>query len=335
MNVKSRARLGAVLGAAVLGVGVLATPALADPSAGEYRVLAGVGSDTTQDVLNGLGDAVLRDVDGDGQADDKVIASYDATGTAALKTRAAGCDLARPNGSSAGIDKLNEVLAANPGDALYNCLDFARSSRGPANTSSQDLTWIPFAKDAVSVAVREDSALAGGLDLSTQQLRSIFTCDVTTLNGVALTPLLPQANSGTRTFFLGKIGVSEAQVGSCVGTMQEHNGQALDSAGDIAPYSIAQYIAQVTLAVPDRHGATVLGKVNGSEPFTDEGTLNSAFSYNRDVYNVVPSSKLTDAVIDDTFTGSDSKVCAATATINTYGFGTIGNCGDTSLKGER
>ncbi|MET8983739.1 hypothetical protein ABZX85_50100 [Streptomyces sp. NPDC004539] len=331
MNVKSRARLGAVVGTAVLGVGVLATPALADPPAGEYRVLAGVGSDTTQDVVNGLGDVVLRDVDGDGQVDDKVIASYNATPAGStVKTRANGCTINRPDGSSAGIDALRNAV-----DNSTGCLDFARSSRGPADTSTQDLTWIPFAKDAVSIAVRDDSALANGLNLTTAQLRAIYTCSLTSLNNVALTPLLPQASSGTRTFFLGRIGVTEAQVGGCVGTMQEHNGVELDTAGDIAPYSVAQYIAQVTQTVTDRHGATVLGQIDSSDPFTADGELNSGFVYSRDVYNVVPSSKLTDAVIDDVFTGSDAKVCAATATIKKYGFGTVTNCGDTTLKGER
>ncbi|UUU31299.1 substrate-binding domain-containing protein [Streptomyces sp. CA-210063] len=331
MNVISRARLGAVLGAAVLGVGVFAAPALADPPAGDYRVLAGAGSDTTQDVLNGIGDAV------DGG---RTIASYNATPTGTVKTREVNCEIARPNGSSAGVTALNTAVDTNSG-----CLDFARSSRGPADTStSQDLTFIPFAKDAVSVAVRDDSALNNDLDLTTAQLAAIFRCDAgaRVLNGVTLTPLLPQLNSGTRTFFLGRIGVTEAQVGSCVATMQEHNGLALDTAGDIAPYSIAQYISQVTNVVEDRHGATALGRIDGSEPFTAEGTLNTGFVYNRDVYNVVPTAKLTDPVIDAVFTGTDSKVCTAVSAgqsvIEKYGFGRIDHCGDTTdpaLKGER
>lgn len=326
MNVKSRVRIGAVVGAAVLGVGAMAGSAVADPAAGDFRVLAGVGSDTTQDVMNGIGNAV------DGGA---TIASYNATGSATIKTRTTGCDdINRPDGSSAGIDALR-----NDVDTLAGCLDFARSSRGPADTTTQDLTWIPFAKDAVSIAVRDDSALNNNLDLTTAQLHDIYTCDLTTLNGVTLTPLIPQVNSGTRTFFLGKIGVAEAQLGPCVGTMQEHNGEALDSAGDIAPYSIAQYIAQVSGVSFDRHGVTVLGKVDGSEPFTTDGKLNTSFVYSRDVYNVVPTSKVSDTIIDATFTGDDSKVCTATdagqSVIEKYGFGTISTCGDTTLKGER
>lgn len=321
MNVKSRARIGAVVGAAALALGVLAVPASADPATGDYRVLAGVGSDTTQDVVNGLGTAIDSGT---------LIASYDATGPSPIKTRATGCQIARPNGSSAGINALRNAVDNNTG-----CLDFARSSRGVADTSSTDLTWIPFGKDAVTFAVRSDSALPQAL--TTAQLVSIYTCDTTSLNGVALTPLLPQSGSGTRSFFLAQLGLTEDTFGSCVDdTVQEHNGEALDSAGDIAPYSIAQYIAQGNEidGVVDRRGSAVLGSVNGVAPQLTDGTLNTAFPFNRDVYNVVPTAELTDPVIAAAFVGTSSKVCSQSAVINTYGFGTLANCGSTTLKGE-
>ncbi|MFE9884251.1 substrate-binding domain-containing protein [Streptomyces scopuliridis] len=333
MNVKSRARLGAVVGAAALGVGLLAPVASADPAVGEYRQLAGVGSDTTQEVLNRLG-AVIPDPDG--VPDGQLIASYNATGTATIKTRATGCVINRPNGSSAGIDALRNAVLNNTG-----CLDFARSSRGPADTTTTKLTWIPFGKDAVTIAVRSDSGLNSNLDLSTTDLRNIYTCAKTTHNGVALTPLLPQTGSGTRTFFLEKIGVTDAQLGPCVnGSVQEHDGTALDTAGDIAPYSVAQYIAQTNGAAPDRHGVTVLGKVNGVAPRNANGSLNTSFPYNRDVYNVVPSAKITgttaDANVVSAFVGTASKVCGQTSQIQAYGFGSLGTaCGATALKGER
>lgn len=321
MNVKSRARIGALVGATALAVGALAVPAAADPAAGDYRVLAGVGSDTTQDVLNGLGNAI------DGG---DVVASYNATGSATVKTRATNCVIPRSNGSSAGIGALNNAVDNNTG-----CIDFARSSRGVANDATTDLTFIPFGKDAVTFAVRGDSALPKAL--TTAQLTAVYTCETTTLNGVALTPLLPQAGSGTRSFFLGALGLTEDTFGSCVDdTVQEHNGEELDSAGDIAPYSIAQYIAQGNQPgdVVDRRGFSVLGSVDGVQPTLANGTLNTAFPFNRDVYNVVPTAKLTDATIDATFVGTDSEVCSQSAVIQEYGFGTVTNCGSTTLKGE-
>ncbi|MFE7510937.1 hypothetical protein [Streptomyces sp. NPDC057540] len=324
MNVKSRARIGAALGVAALGLGVALAPAAqADPNpVTQYRTLAGVGSDTTQDVVNGLGNVVVNAL---GQ---KVIASWDATGTATVKTKATGCVINRPNGSSAGIDALRNAVDTNSG-----CLDFARSSRGPADTSTTDLTWIPFAKDAVSWVKRSDSALPN--DLTAAQLKAVYECTTTSLNGVALTPILPQANSGTRQFFLASIGVTAP--GACVQQgVQENDGTVLDTAGDIAPYSVAQYTAQEKAVVTDRRGAAVLGSVGTVAPRNADKTLNLSFPFTRDVYNVVPTAKLTNATISSTFVGSSSKVCAAGTTIAGYGFGTLGTaCGATTVKGER
>ncbi|MFF2525077.1 hypothetical protein [Streptomyces liangshanensis] len=320
MNVKSYARIGAVVGAAALGLGLLTTPASADPPS--VRVLAGTGSDTTQDVLNGLGNTV------DSGA---TIASYNATGSATIQTRASGCVIARPNGSSAGIDALRTAV-----DTASGCLDFARSSRTPADTTTTDLTWIPFAKDAVSYAYRSGSGLP--TNLTTAQLKSVYECTLTSLNGVALTPLLPQASSGTRQFFLSSIGVTTP--GACVTSgSQENDGTVLDTAGDIAPYSVAQYYAQGRgiAGVPNRRGSSLLGSVNGQAPRIGT-TLNPNFPYLRDVYNVVPTNKLTVSPISTTFVGSTSKVCNAvtTAAIANYGFGGLGSaCGSTTLKGER
>ncbi|MFJ3900670.1 substrate-binding domain-containing protein [Streptomyces sp. NPDC090025] len=323
MNVKSRARIGAVLSVAALGVGVLAAPAQADPNpVTEYRTLAGVGSDTTQDVVNGLGDVVKNAI---GQ---KIIASWNATGSASIKTKLNGCTITRPNGSSAGIDALRNAVDTNSG-----CLDFARSSRGPVDSSTQDLTWIPFAKDAVTFAKRSDSALPS--DLTTAQLKAIYECTTTSLNGVTLTPVLPQANSGTRQFFLSSIGVSAP--GACVTQgVQENDGTVLVGAGDIVPFSVAQYTAQEKGVVTDRRGAAVLGSVNSIAPRNADKSLNTAFPFTRDVYNVVPSAKLTNTSISQSFVGSSSKVCAQTTVITNYGFGTLGTaCGATTLKGER
>ncbi|MEW1700235.1 substrate-binding domain-containing protein [Streptomyces sp. NPDC093249] len=323
MNVKSRARVVAALGTAALGLGFLAAPAQADPNPiTQYRTLAGVGSDTTQDVVNGLGNVITNAI---GQ---KTVASWDATGSASIKTKATGCDLTRPNGSSAGIDALRNAVDTNSG-----CLDFARSSRGPADVSTTDLTWIPFAKDAVSWAKRSDSALPA--DLTVAQLKGIYECTLTSLNGVTLTPVLPQSNSGTRQFFLASIGVTAP--GACVQQgVQENDGTVLDTVGDIAPYSVAQYTAQEKLVVTDRRGAAVLGSIGSVAPRNADKTLNLSFPFTRDVYNVVPTAKLGNTTIAQTFVGSTSKVCAASTTIANYGFGTLGTaCGATTVTGER
>ncbi|WP_051741890.1 substrate-binding domain-containing protein [Streptomyces xylophagus] len=323
MNVKSRLRIGAGVGAVALGLGALAAPAYADPSsATDYRQLAGVGSDTTQDVVNALGDAITN-------SSGKVIASWNATGTTTVKTKATGCEIARPDGSGAGITALNTAL-----DGSTGCVDFARSSRGPNNTTTTDLTFIPYAKDAVSWVKQDGSALPD--NLTTAQLKAIYECTLTSLNGVTLTPILPQSASGTRAFFLSSIGVTTP--GSCVtsnSTIQENDGSAIDSAGDIFPYSVAQYTAQESFVVDDRRGDAVLGSVNGVGARNDDLTLNLSFPYLRNVYNVVPTAKLSDSLIAATFVGTGSAVCQNTSVITTYGFGALGSdCGSTALKGE-
>ncbi|MGW3288064.1 hypothetical protein ACWDR3_25870 [Streptomyces sp. NPDC001002] len=323
MNVKSRLRIGAGVGAVALGLGALAAPAYADPNpVTDYRQLAGVGSDTTQDVVNALGDSITN-------SGGKVIASWNATGSATIKTKATGCEINRPDGSGAGITALNTALDGNTG-----CVDFARSSRGPNNSTTTDLTFIPYAKDAVSWVKQAGSAVPD--DLTTAQLKGIYECTITSLNGVALTPILPQSASGTRAFFLSSIGVTTP--GSCVTTnssIQENDGSAIDSAGDIFPYSVAQYTAQESFVVDDRRGDAVLGSVNGVVARNDDLSLNLSFPYLRNVYNVVPTAKLSDSVIADTFVGTGSKVCTNSSTISLYGFGTLGSdCGSTTLKGE-
>ncbi|MBK3580202.1 substrate-binding domain-containing protein [Streptomyces sp. MBT65] len=324
MNVKTRLRIGAGVGAVALGLGALAAPAYADPSsATDYRQLAGVGSDTTQDVVNALGDAITN-------SSGKVIASWNATGSSTITTKSTGtCTINRPDGSGAGITALNAAI-----DGSTGCVDFARSSRGPNNTTTTDLTFIPYAKDAVSWVKQDGSALPD--TLTTAQLKAIYECTLTTLNGVTLTPILPQSASGTRAFFLSSIGVTTP--GSCVtsnSTIQENDGSAIDSAGDIFPYSVAQYTAQETFVVDDRRGDAVLGSVGGVTARNDDNTLNLSFPYLRNVYNVVPTANLSNALIADTFVGTASKVCANTATITNYGFGTLGSdCGSTTLKGE-
>ncbi|MGY1498007.1 hypothetical protein ACW4TU_15640 [Streptomyces sp. QTS52] len=358
MNVKSRAKVGAaVLGAAALGVGVLSTPASADYSTPSWRALAGVGSDTTQYVVNGLGEVA---VDASGN---KIIGSWDAvpptgaTTTITPKDPATSphcANIVRPNGSSAGIDRLNAEVADT---TTADCVDFARSSRGPS-TAGTNLTFIPFGKDAVTYATDLGSTLP--TNLTKAQLASIYqTCAFVNASGATQTvskALLPQSGSGTRTYWLTSIGVTEAQIATakaagCVDdTVQEHNGAAIANGTQIMPMSVAQWLAQgKTLPnVPNRRGESRLRGIEGTAPTTGTGTaieLNPNFFFARDVYNVVPSTKITGATADPTivraFVGATSQVCANLATIKTYGFGDLSadsgasSCGDTNLTGNR
>ncbi|MFB7270642.1 hypothetical protein [Streptomyces sp. NPDC056244] len=321
------AATAAAVGAA-LGLSLFVIPASADS---ETRQIVGVGSGITQDVLNGLGNAIP---DPNGTPDNQLIQSYNATGGTPVTCRGGGT-IQRPNGSSAGLHALRVDLY-NP---VVDCVDFARSSRGPDDVSTTLLTWIPFAREAVTTTVRSGSPLNDGVGFTTAELRAVYTCTKTTHNGVVLKPLLPVPYSETRTFFLGKIGVQEAQVGTCVnGTVPESDGTVLTDIGHVAPYSIAHYIAQTSGVVIDRHGVAVLTRVDGIAPrVAPAGKLNPAFPYSRDVYNVVPTAKVDGLAPDDAdlkkaFVGSSSDVCLQAAIIENYGFGT--SCGSVTLRGH-
>lgn len=338
--------LAKTLGVALAAAAVLAaagTPALADPAdATDYRILTGVGSDTTQDVLNGLAESITN---GSGQ---KIIASWDARGTSPIKTKANGCEIARPNGSGAGRGALK--LSETAGSTSQGCVDFARSSSGTSFVEGGTGTWIPFGVDAMTYAINENSDLPD--NLTTVQLERVYQCLTDNIAGEPVVPLLIQPGSGTRAFWLQKVGITEAEIANgdypCLqslnNTVQEHDGTALEGHNEyILPYSVAQFIAQsnagtvvdgVTVNVIDRRGPARLGSVNGIAPRTESGALNTELPYKRDVYNVVPTADLDVPIIDEVFTGADSAVCSRTSIIQAYGFGATESCGSTDLTGN-
>ncbi len=309
----------------VTALAVTAAPAQADPiGTPTYRTLAGVGSDTTEGVLNGLSEVIL-----DGTT--KQIASYDAFGSATIKTKETGCEINRPAGSGAGVTALVASL-----DAGNGCLDFARSSsNNSASYAGKNLTYIPFAVDAVTYAVRSDSTISR--KLTKAQLTTIYNCG----GGANFKPLLPQFGSGTRSFFLKSLGFTDAanftqtanhtcivEADATGAALQENNGTLLTDAKQIAPYSIAQYLAQTTAVVADVHGKTVLGQLDGIAPTV----LNTSSTMSRDVYNVVPTARITTDPYASVFVGPTSKVCVNTNVIKKYGFAPHASCGDTNLR---
>ncbi|MFB6838564.1 substrate-binding domain-containing protein [Streptomyces sp. NPDC056361] len=301
--------------------------AAADPAGPpQYRQLAGVGSDTTQDVMNGLADVVTVN----GQ---KVLGSYDATGSATITTKNPAtnpnCTIPRANGSSAGRTALLSSLQNGNG-----CLDFARSSSLNLGAASPGLTYVPFAIDGVSYAVTPGSSIPRKLSMA--DLKAIYHCDPNYVGAgpnYDLTVYLPQAGSGTRSFWQSQMGITESDVVAgvypCIkdkkGTapVQEHDGRVLDDKS-IVPFSIAQYQAQSSQTIADLRGRAILGTVEGVAPTV----LNTGFGVKRDVFNVIPTAKVTTSPWSDAFVGPDSGICKQSALINTYGFATNPNCGD-------
>lgn len=316
------------LGAACVGALsaiAIASTASADPQgAPSSRPLAGVGSDTTQNVLNGLSEVVT--INGS-----KVIASYDAIGTNPITTKnpapsGSNCTFNRPNGSTAGRNALISSLAS--GSTTAGCIDFARSSSLNLAATPNQLTYIPFAIDGLSFAVTSESDVPRSLTLD--ELKSIYRCEASSID-----PYIPQSGSGSRAFFLSTLGLTEAQVSSstCIRDnkngvpLQENDGRALDN-NDIFAYSTAAYASQNAGLVADVRGRTVLGVINGVAPLT----LNGDFPIKRDVYNIIPTAREGATPTSTVFVGPGSLVCQATGTIRSFGFATNPNCGSTNQR---
>ncbi|GAA4255308.1 hypothetical protein [Dactylosporangium darangshiense] len=366
--------------AAGLVVGVTG-PASADPVAG----LVGVGSDTTQDVMNGAADAIGLGV----------VGSYDAIDpiTKAQHLVISGkrsCTFNRPNGSGQGVTALRQsgnVAAAISGtfpDEVdlpeLGCIDFARSSSDPGTNQSTNGRWayIPFALDAVAVASQHfgDATATNYNALSfdpnnspTGQgtLQKLYRDGTAvTVNGVTYDPqcnvapcaggatpihlYIPQNGSGTRTYWLGKMGITtvpnwvhdHAWNGTdYTGTLvEEHDGTVLEAdALGIAPFSIAQWVSQRNGHGDRRHNAHLHSLVNvttsavfnpltGAFPTVETGGLNSSFLVRREVYNVVEWSKVNvgnaafDASLYAVF-GPGQGLCGKSSVILNYGFGLL------------
>ena len=402
--------MATVLAAAALAVATL--PAHADPAFVSSYVA--VGSDTTMSVLNAFAGASpyppytqpspaniyytpLHSSLASGQ---KTISSFDAVpqggGSSApgcITTKLGGPSFDRPDGSGNGITALRRALdgaawrnptlsascTGDPGTIITGQVDFARSSRGPNNTSTTALTFIPFARDALTYALLNRGS--DNLDtLTTAQLTALYSSasGTITVGTTTVKACLANTGSGTTAFWLGAIGVSQAtavNAATAAGCftapgVEEHDGNAFYAKADpivgtgqaaVVNFSISNWIAQVNGAALDRSNTARangvdLGEVdnrasgtrpyNGTAPnltpdnayftFTSGGTVGT---YGRDVYNVVPTSKisgfLSDPGIVSLFVGSTAALCTGDALTRAtkFGFLNIANCGATTLTG--
>jgi hypothetical protein len=243
MRLTTLAKVGVGITALALVAGAATLPAAADPTnPSAFGKLVGVGSDTTQDVMNGIANAL------GGPTNNPIIASYNATVNAPIQPRSNGPLIDRPNGSGDGAAALltsigqsasgawktyvatgtpTQLDAAN--DTTTGQVDFSRSSSGPgANAIAGGvLTYIPFATDALDYATDSSSkfsAFTNGLTVA--QIKSIYNGSVneiitgteqgdpqlvdstsyTPASDETVTPIhvyVPQAGSGTRKFWLG------------------------------------------------------------------------------------------------------------------------------------
>ncbi len=142
----------------------------------------------------------------------------------------------RPNGSGAGFNALKADVAAS----AHN-IDFARASS--SRTSGATYNSITLGTDILAMLTSSTTnAPAGGLTLA--QLTEIYKCtagytDWSSANlgsGTAGTiiPILPQVGSGTRSSFLGALGLTDSTVGACAVNAEENDPEAIDASGSPA-----------------------------------------------------------------------------------------------------
>jgi len=330
MKIKKPLILGIVAGIA-LSSAVAVTPAFADPVAGSY---VAVGSDTLDASMNALtngtsatGASVRITANG------VPVGSFDAFGSATIQAKSNGPYFTRPSGSGAGVNALlasaQGLTYGSPAVNIGGQVDIARSSSGPgANANANGkLIYVPYARDAVAYAYYGPAADLGSL--TTAQLKDLYTNGPTTIGGTLVTPLIPQASSGTRKFFLSAIGVStDATCGmsTCATSTLPENDATVLTPGTISPFSAANWIAQANRVAQNTipaSGNVALGAPNGVAAFTGSGTslvpsatFYNAAPYGRDTYLVVEYARIdaTSATYDPTLAGLMNSASAGSLT---------------------
>ncbi len=259
----SKAGLG-VIGALVL---ILSQGAVASadvqPQASD---IVGVGSDTVQFGMDFLADGDVNGHTGFNTTNQsRRVVNFDATGdacgsataNATVVLRANSKPIGRPNGSGAGIAALNADTGAT------EVINYVRSSRLPSPAEQTAATangWgglhvYQFATDGLEMAVSQKVATDAPTSLPLSVLVNIYQgtylkwSDIPGYSGpngnATIHPLLPQAGSGTRNFFLADLqtqnGGTAITLGANVGAMQEHDPTNIESDPDaIGPFSVGR-----------------------------------------------------------------------------------------------
>jgi len=145
--------------------------------------------------------------------------------------RAGRAPILRPNGSGAGMTLLVNDTNTTTGKSIKNLVDFAR--RSSANGTNTLFDSLQIGNDPLGMLTSSTSHAAKALSLA--QVKAIYQCTVTDWSSVGGTagtikPLIPQAGSGTRNYFLQQLG--NITPGPCVTAVEENDPEAIDASGD-------------------------------------------------------------------------------------------------------
>ncbi|MDR6198798.1 ABC-type phosphate transport system substrate-binding protein [Microbacterium sp. SORGH_AS428] len=320
MKLKRLAAITAALGVVVAG-GLVASSANAEVVSNSYVL---VGSDTLQDAANALANGTsITGTRVRVTAGGNTIGSFDAfpsTGTGSqIQTKPGGPYFQRPSGSGNGVSALRASITGGAwnGKTITGQVDIARSSSGPGANQNPDgkLAYVPFGRDAVSYVYK--GGTAAWANLTASQLKQVFEGTLTSIDGVAVNPRLPQSGSGTRSFFLSAIGNPTLKAGIDTNNTTAENDATVLNDGEIIPFSVASWTAQVTGAagvntVAAASGVTLGSAVAGVAAVSGSGATtvpNASYyantTFGRDTYLVVERARITvgDAKYDPALAG--------------------------------
>lgn len=284
-----RGLLVATLAGSSLALAAAPSQAAVDPDDTTFAPVAGdligVGSDTSQHALK-----LLADDYNSGRTAGR-LATFAATGGGDITLP--GGSIARPNGSGAG-----KALLYGAGDNPD--IDYARSSSGPSTTEVQaGLQSFPFALDTLKMAVSGNTRSNAPTSLTAKNIVDIYSGAVTNwsqLGGTAgvIAPKIPQAGSGTRSFFVAQLKAAnngvDVVLASSVAEVQEHDDTLVkNDPNAVVPFSEGR--------------AGLLGSTL---------TLEGGFKADRALYNVVRGTDVGSAPVLAVF-GEDGFVCSTEA----------------------
>lgn len=355
MNTKNRI-IGTLVGAGTtltmvigLGVGVASADPIAAPTS---RVLAISGSDTTDEVMQ----ALAEDANALATSGTRRVENWSALGGGNVAPHGGTtCNITRPSGSGAGRTALLNSIGATA--TTPGCFQGARSSSltlTAVPSADKQLVYVPFAKEAVTFAVTNTSNITRNQTFA--RLQQFHRCENS--SGVvqanpATKVMLPQANSGTRQFWLTQLlgSATPATLGAnitsntttgqisagCVengvdefgATIQEHQGGQVNDS-EMVPYSVGQWTSQASGVVGENRGRTILAQINSTNPYSTGAFIQ------RTLYNVFPAAYIGGSTTEATtaqalFFGSSSQLCTSAASITArFGLLPAPDCGATT-----
>jgi ABC-type phosphate transport system substrate-binding protein len=300
----------------------------------------------------------------------------------------------RPNGSGAGIKALTSYGSTHytfkGKKHVVPCIDYARSSR-PRGASDPPfakggVAFVTLAGDAVTYATTKGSNAPN--NLSKAQLTQIFGCSVAAAHGFKagtwgallgakaknptqkIDPILPQAGSGTLSFFattaLGLSSTNEPLCGKAgkitIPRLQPEENEGLNHLFKLGngkpdpnvlyPYSIGAYLSQLQNSAKcgtkptktqnkfgcNQTGVLVLNGISGTKPsvgpkghmVTNPAWLRTPF--HRFLFDVVNWAPTADHIPGylEKFFGRRGYFCKQPAVLKAYGFEPTVACGATS-----